>query len=148
MDVLQGGFDVAVRADCSNELPSTSVQDSTEPNVSTALFKVFLWGTLVSSALFVAGIVTELKSPRFHPLTANWARQHYHWDFLWQGIQEADSAVLMLSATMVVILTPVVRLVAFAFGYAALGDRKLATVSGIVFCVMALSLLIAIIGLK
>jgi uncharacterized membrane protein len=139
---------VAVEAGCAKVLPSPTVLETAESSASKVSFKVFLWGTVVSSALFVAGIVRELKSPRAIPVTPNWVRQHYRWDSLWQELQMADPAVLMVLATLLVILTPVVRVVASLLGYAAHGDRKLAAVSGIVLCVMALSLLIAIIGLK
>lgn len=122
--------------------------NSTERNVYTGVYKVLLGGMLVSTAIYVIAIVRALLRPEYIPLRPEWIKQHYHWSVLAHGIISLDPTVLMLIATALLILTPVARVAVSIWAFAADHDVKFGMVSGIVFLVMIVTVLLGLFGLK
>ncbi len=119
-----------------------------EQNVYADVYKVLLGGMLVSTALFVIAIVRALLRPEFVPLTPDWIKQYYHWSAIIQGIVSFDPTVVMLIATVLLILTPIARVVVSIYAFAVDRDRKYVAVTSIVLFVMVVTVVLGLFGLK
>jgi uncharacterized membrane protein len=122
--------------------------NQTEQNVYADVYRVLLGGMIVSSALFALGLVRALLHPRYMPLTTDWVRQHYHVATVLHGLAHADPTALMMVATVLLILTPVVRVLVSIYAFWVDHDYKYVIVTGIVFLIMALTVVLAHFGLQ
>lgn len=121
---------------------------STEENVYTDVYRVLLGGMIVSSALFALGIVEALLHPRVIPLTPQWIQNHYHVNVILAGLEQLRPTALMLVATVLLILTPVARVLISIYAFAVDRDRKYVVITGAVFAVMTLTVILGLLGLK
>lgn len=128
--------------DGSNERPST------EQNVYADVYKILLGGMLASTALFLVGIVEALLRPQFVPLTSDWIKQHYHWAVLVKGVASFEPTSIMLVATILLISTPVARVLVSIYAFLVDRDYKFAAVTSLVFLVMVLTVVLGLLGLK
>jgi uncharacterized membrane protein len=139
-------------ADMNNGKNSGSGQPkqgaSEELNVYGDVYKVLLGGMVVSTALFVVGIVRALLRPQFVPLTPDWIKQHYHWPVIIEGIRAFDPTVIMLIATALLILTPIARVIVSIYAFAVDHDRMFVLVTLIVLLVILLTVVLGLFGLK
>jgi len=119
-----------------------------EENVYADVYKVLLAGMVASSILFAVGVVLGLLHPKYIPLTADWTREHYHWKGLVSGLAVLDPAAIMLLATLLLILTPVVRVLVSIYAFYVDHDWKFVVVTGIVFLVIVLTVALARLGLQ
>jgi uncharacterized membrane protein len=133
----------------AKQINAPSKPDSTaELNVYTDVYKVLLGGMIVSTVLFVAAIARGLMRPEFVPLTPEWVKQHYHWQVVVQGIRSFDSTVIMLVATVLLICTPIARVVVSIYAFAVDHDRKFVVVTLIVLLVIILTVVLGLFGLS
>lgn len=102
----------------------------------------------VSTALYVLGIVLELLHPHFVPITPDYIQQYYHWSVVLHGLATWDPVAIMLVATALLILTPVVRVMVSIYVFATTGDRQYAVVTSIVFAVVAATVILGLLGLR
>ncbi|MFY9911413.1 MAG: DUF1634 domain-containing protein [Candidatus Sulfotelmatobacter sp.] len=119
-----------------------------ELNVYADVYKVLLGGMIVSTALFAAGIVCALVHPQYVPLSPEWIKQHYHWRAIVHGIRSFDPTVIMMIATVLLILTPVVRVIVSVYAFAVDHDRKFVIVTLIVLSVIILTIVLGLFGLR
>ena len=119
-----------------------------ERNVYAGVYRVLLVGMIASSALFAVGIVRALLHPGYIPLTAAWVRQQYQWHTLWEGLKQLQPSSVMLVATVLLILTPVTRVVVSIYAFAVDHDRKYVFVTSLVLLVMAITVVLGVFGLK
>ncbi|MGA8618432.1 MAG: DUF1634 domain-containing protein [Candidatus Sulfotelmatobacter sp.] len=132
-----------------NHASNESKRDTAEElSVYADVYKVLLGGMLLSTGLFVIGIVRALLRPQFVPLTTDWIKQHYHWRIIVQGIRSFDPTVIMMIATVLLILTPVVRVIVSMYAFAVDGDRKFVAVTFIVLLVIGVTVVLGLFGLK
>ncbi len=121
---------------------------STEENVYADVYYVLLGGMIVSSILFAIGIVRALLNPTFYPLTPEWIRQHYSASWVLHGIARFDPMALMMVATVLLILTPVLRVLVSIYAFLVDRDYKYVAITGIVFLIMAVTVIAGVLGLK
>lgn len=121
---------------------------STEENVYEDVYRVLLAGMLISSALFAIGLARALLHPETYPLAPELVRSHYRWTAIWQGLKELNAFTLMLIATALLILTPVLRVVISIWAFWVDRDYKYVVVTSIVLGVIALSVVLAHFGVK
>ena len=119
-----------------------------EENVYAAVYHALLIGMYISTALFAIAIVRALFRPEFIPLGPEWVRSYYHWAVLWHRLAAFDPVALMLVATAVLILTPVARVVVSIYAFAVDHDAKYVLVTGIVFFIMVLTVILGLLGLR
>ena len=119
-----------------------------DQDVYAAVYHALLYGMIASSILFAVGLVRGMLLHTEFPLTDAWVTSHYHWKVVTHGIATADPMVLMMIATVLLILTPVVRVIVSIIAFAQDGDRKYVLVTSIVFAVMVLTVLLARVGLQ
>jgi uncharacterized membrane protein len=135
--------------DDKNQLTAAAKQNSSEElNVYADVYKVLLGGMIVSTALFAAGIVRALLHPEFVPLTPEWIKQHYHWRVIVEGIRSFDPTVIMLIATVLLILTPIARVVVSVYAFAVDRDHQFVVVTLIVLSVIILTVVLGLFGLR
>ncbi len=124
-------------------------QTSTEENVYSVVYYALLAGMIVSSILFAMGIIRALLSPgTFYPLTPEWVRQHYSVSWLTHGIVTLDPVALMMAGTVLLILTPVARVLVSIYAFLVDRDFKYVGITGIVFLIMAITVIAGLFGLK
>ncbi len=132
------------RKEVETEQPKTS----TEENVYAGVYRVLLAGMLVSSVLFAIGIALALLHPAFFPLTAKWVRGHYHALWVLHGIIRGNPLALMMAATVLLILTPVARVVTSIYAFAVDRDWKYVAITSIVLLIMIATAVAGWLGLR
>ncbi len=119
-----------------------------ESNVYAAVYYALLAGMVASSLLFAIGLARGMTLHTYFPLDTQWIQQHYHWKAVQQGVAALDPTTLMMLATLVLILTPVARVIVSIYAFAVDRDRKYVAVTSIVLAIMVLTLALAHIGLQ
>lgn len=121
---------------------------STEENVYSVVYYALLAGMIVSSILFALGIIRALMHVTYYPLSADWVRSHYTFSWLTHGLATLDPVALMMAGTILLILTPVARVIVSLYAFAVDKDLKFEVITGIVFIVMVVTVLAGLLGLK
>lgn len=119
-----------------------------EKKIYADVYDVLLVGMLVSSALFALGVVLALLHPHYIPLTRDYIVKNYHGAALLHNLAAFRPGAIMLVATVILILTPVVRVVISIYAFAQEGDRKYVGVTGTVLLVILLTVFLGWLGLK
>jgi uncharacterized membrane protein len=127
-----------------NEKPAGNVA----ANVYADVYRVLLVGMVLSSLLFAVGVIAALLHPSYVPLSAIWIRHQYHWDVFWHGLLTGNPTTLMMLATILLILTPVSRVLVSMYVFYIDHDYKYVVVTGVVFFVMVLTVVFSQLGLK
>ncbi len=117
-------------------------------NVYAEVYRILLVGMVLSTALFAIGVILALLHPEYVPLSAAWVRQQYHWHVFIHGLATANPGSFMLLATILLILTPVSRVLVSIYVFYVDHDRKYVVVTSIVFLVMVLTVILSRLGLK
>ena len=119
-----------------------------EANVYADVYRLLIGGMIVSNVLFAAGIVLALLHPQFVPLTTAWVRSHYQWTVLFEPLARGHAVSLMLVATLLLILTPIARVVVSIAAFASDRDYKFVGITSVVMVVMLLTLMLGLLGLE
>lgn len=120
----------------------------TEQNVYVDVYRLLIAGMIVSSILFALGIVLALLHPQYIPLSTRWVRSQYHVTTVVHGIMHGDPTAILLVATVLLILTPVARVVVSIVAFLVDRDYKFVVVTSIVFLVMVITVILGELGLK
>lgn len=128
------------------ERPEKTIQS--EQNVYSNVYRVLVIGMGISTALFLIGIVLALLQPHYIPLTTTWIRSHYDWAVIISGLENFNPTILMMIATVLLILTPVARVLASILAFYVDHDTKYVVVTSTVFLVIVLTVLLGWLGLK
>ncbi len=123
-------------------------QPDDQDNVYASVYHVLLGGMLASTVLFIVGLVRGMMLHTFFPLKPEWIRQHYHWQAVKSGLVALDPTTLMMVATVLLILTPVARVIVSIYAFAVDRDRKYVLVTSIVLAVMVLTFVLSRVGLQ
>lgn len=121
---------------------------STEENVYTDVYRMLIAGMIVSSVLFAIGIILAMLHPQYVPLTSRWVRSEYHAGLVVHGLLHGDPSAIMLVATVLLILTPVARVVVSIVAFLIDRDYKFVAVTSFVFLVMIITVILGELGLK
>jgi uncharacterized membrane protein len=132
----------------NRETGQTAQHAPADLNVYADVYNVLLGGMVVSTALFCVGIVRALLRPQFVPLTPDWIKQHYRWPAIAEGIRSFDPTVLMMIATVLLILTPIARVIVSVYAFAVDHDRKFVLVTLSVLVVIVFTVVLGLFGLK
>jgi uncharacterized membrane protein len=119
-----------------------------EANVYADVYRLLIGGMILSNVLFAAGILLALLHPQFIPLSSQWIKARYQWGTLTRGLASGDPISLMLLATVLLILTPIARVVVSIAAFAADRDYKFVVITSIVMFVMLLTLTLGLLGLQ
>ena len=120
----------------------------TEENVYTDVYRMLIAGMIVSSVLFAIGILLAMLHPQYVPLTSRWIRSEYHVRLVVHGLLHGDPSSIMLVATVLLILTPVARVVVSIVAFLIDRDYKFVAVTSFVFLIMVVTVILGELGLK
>lgn len=134
--------------DRTSSLVTPPQPPDTEANVYVDVYRLLIAGMIVSSILFALGIVRALLRPQYIPLSTRWVRSQYHVTTVVRGIMHGDPTAILLVATVLLILTPVARVVVSIVAFLVDRDYKFVVVTSIVFLVMVITVILGELGLK
>lgn len=135
-------------SDRTSSLATPPKPPGTEENVYIDVYRLLIAGMIISSILFALGIVLAMLHPRYIPLSTRWVRSQYHVHTVVHGIMHGDPTAILLLATVLLILTPVARVVVSIVAFLVDHDYKFVVVTSIVFLVMVITVILGELGLK
>lgn len=119
-----------------------------EANVYADVYRLLMAGMILSSIFFAVGLVLALLHPRHFPLSAEWVRQQYHWGVVFHGLASGNPSSYMMVATVLLILTPVFRVIVSIYAFFADGDHRYVAVTSTVLLVIILTVVLGLLGLR
>ncbi len=119
-----------------------------EQNVYVGVYRALLIGMIVSTVLFAIGMVGGLLKHEQIVFSSAWVRSHYHLSWLLHGLWSLNPTALLMAATIILILTPVARVVISIQAFYVDHDKKYVAVTTIVFLVIVLTVVLGRIGLR
>jgi uncharacterized membrane protein len=119
-----------------------------ELNVYADVYKVLLAGMVASTTLFLLAIVRALLLHPVYPLTPESIRQYYHWSAFIAGIKSFDPLVIMMIASLLLILTPVARVIVSIYAFAVDHDYEYVAVTSIVLLLILATIVLGLFGLQ
>lgn len=119
-----------------------------EQNVYAGVYHMLIAGMIVSNVLFLIGIVLALSHPQYFPLSPTWVREQYHAGLVLDGLIHGRPTSYFLLGTLLLILTPVARVIVSIYAFWKDHDRKYVTVTLSVFIVMLLTVILGILGVR
>jgi uncharacterized membrane protein len=122
-------------------------ETSTEANVYADVYRVLVGGMIVSTILFIIGVVRALMHPTSFPLSAEWVRQHYAFSTVIHGLATLDPMIVMMVATILLILTPVARVIVSIWAFIVDRDYKFVAITSIVLLIMVITVIAGLLGL-
>ncbi|MFZ3211792.1 MAG: DUF1634 domain-containing protein [Terriglobales bacterium] len=129
------------------QTPET-MDSQAEQNVYADVYRILLGGMIASSILFAIGLIRALLHPAYFPLTTEWVREHYRLSTVIHGLAAFDPTILMMVATVLLILTPVARVLVSMYAFWVDHDYKYVVVTAIVFLIMVLTVVLSHFGLQ
>lgn len=119
-----------------------------EQNVYSYVYYGLLVGMLISTALYVLGIARALWLHVNVQLSRHWIEEQYRWRPFWHGLLRLQPTSILLLATLLLILTPVTRVLLSIYAFWVDRDYKYVGVTSIVFAVIALTVILSRLGLR
>lgn len=119
-----------------------------EQNVYAGVYHMLIAGMVVSNVLFITGIVLALLHRQFFPLSASWVRQQYHAGLILDGLIHGQPTAYLLLGTLLLILTPVARVIVSIYAFWIDHDRKYVAVTLSVFIIMILTVILGLLGVR
>jgi uncharacterized membrane protein len=119
-----------------------------EQNVYAGVYYMLMVGMIVSNVLFVIGIVLALIHPQFFPLSASWVREQYRAGVILHGIIHGQPTGFFLLGTLLLILTPVARVIVSIYAFWIDHDLKYVRVTGAVFVIMVITVILGLLGIR
>lgn len=135
-----------IEAKSTMSQPSQKIADET--NVYVDVYRLLIAGMIASFVLFVVGLILALLHPQYFPISASWIRQHYHWSAVKHGLATGDPTTFLMIATVLLILTPVARVVVSIYAFFVDGDHKYVAVTASVLAIMILTVILGIFGVQ
>lgn len=111
------------------------------------VYHVLLIGMFLSTGLFAVGLARALFSQADVPLSTHWIREQYNWDAFTAGLLHLQATSLLMTATFVLILTPIIRVGVSIVAFAMEGDRKFVAITSTVLAIILCTVVLARAGL-
>jgi len=128
--------------------PAATATTKAEDKIYADVYDVLMAGMVISNILFVGGLALALIHPHFIPLTRAYVLRDYHWRTVMHGLASFRPVTIMMVATLLLILTPVSRVLISIYAFHTGGDHKYVIVTGIVFVVIVVTVLLGLLGLR
>ncbi len=125
-------------------LPTTAAEE----NVYADVYRLLIAGMVVTNILFVIGLVLALVHPRFFPLTPDWVRSQYHWRTVLHGLLQGNPSTFMMLGSLLLILTPVARVIVSIYAFWVDHDRKYVALTMLVLIVIIITVILGQLGLQ
>ncbi|MGH9452305.1 MAG: DUF1634 domain-containing protein [Terriglobia bacterium] len=132
----------------ANERPASRHVTKAEQKIYADVYDVLTVGMVASSILYALGVILALLHPRTIPLTREFIMRNYKLGEVLHGLAHLHPGALMFVATVILILTPVSRVVISIYAFYSERDTKYVVVTGIVFLVIVLTVCLGVMGLQ
>jgi len=119
-----------------------------EQNVYAGVYHMLIAGMIVSNVLFAIGIVLALIHPQFFPLSASWVSEQYRAKLVFHGLIHGQPTSYFLLGTLLLILTPVARVIVSIYAFWVDHDLKYVAVTGTVFIIMIITVILGAFGIR
>ncbi len=119
-----------------------------EENVYADVYRLLIAGMVVTNILFVIGLVLALVHPRYFPLSSEWVRSQYHWRTVVTGLAHGNPSSYMMLGSLLLILTPVARVIVSIYAFWVDHDRKYVALTTLVLIVIILTVILGQLGLQ
>ena len=119
-----------------------------EQNVYAGVYQMLIAGMIVSNVLFAIGIVLALIHPQFFPLSASWVSEQYRAKLVFHGLIHGQPTSYFLLGTLLLILTPVARVIVSIYAFWVDHDLKYVAVTGTVFIIMIITVILGAFGIR
>ena len=113
-------------------------------NVYRGVHRVLEWGMIISTALYALGVARAWPHPPWISLQAPFALSL---PAAARGLIHLDATSLMWTATVLLILTPVARVVVAFIAFWQERDRRFLAITGAVMAVLVLTVVLGRFGL-
>lgn len=111
------------------------------------VYQVLVVGMVLSTTLFAVGLLRAWLGHESVPLSTRWIREQYSWDLFITGLRHLEPTALLMAATFVLILTPIVRVAVSIYAFSMEGDRKFVAITSSVLGIILLTVVLAHVGL-
>lgn len=128
--------------------PVRQTVSKAEQKIYADVYDVLTAGMVVSSVLYAIGVILALMHPRTIPLTRAFVLHNYQLGNVLHGFAHFRPGAFMFVATVILILTPVSRVVISIYAFYSERDWKYVLVTGIVFLVIVLTVVLGRLGLQ
>lgn len=132
----------------TKDQPQPVASPQAEENVYSDVYRLLIAGMVVTNILFVIGLVLALLHPHYFPLSADWVRSQYHWRTVASGLMHGNPSSYMMLGTLLLILTPIARVLVSIYAFWVDHDRKYVVVTLIVMIVIILTVVLGKLGLQ
>ena len=112
------------------------------------VYRMLVAGMVVTNILFVIGLILALLHPQYFPLSARWVRQQYHWSTLIHGLAHGQANSFLMIGTLLLILTPVARVVVSIYAFWVDRDRKYVAVTSTVLIIIIITIVLGFFGVR
>lgn len=119
-----------------------------EQNVYAGVYHMLIAGMVLSNVLFVTGIILALLHRQYFPLSATWVREQYHPGLIFHGLVHGQPTSYLLLGTLLLILTPVARVIVSIYAFWTDHDEKYVAVTLTVFIIMILTVILGLFGVR
>jgi uncharacterized membrane protein len=119
-----------------------------EQNVYSDVYRLLIAGMAASSVFFLIGLILALIQPHYFPLSTDWVRQQYEWKVIRRGLASGDPTTYLLIATVLLILTPVARVIVSIYAFFVDKDHKYVALTSIVLAIMILTVALGLFGIQ
>lgn len=131
-----------------NEKSVRSHVTRAEQKIYADVYDVLTAGMIVSSILYAIGMALTLRHPHIVPLTRAFILRNYKLGEVAHGLTHFAPGAFMFVATVILILTPVSRVVISIYAFYSERDHRYVLVTGIVFLVIVLTVILGRLGLQ
>lgn len=123
------------------------IDTNEEKGLYTAVHNVLTFGMWVSTALFSIGVALAIVHPDRVPSSLEAMPDYYHWSVVTHGLAHGDPNIWMMIGVVLLILTPIGRVVASTIAFVQTGERIWAGMTLLVLAIISLSFVLARTGI-
>ena len=129
-------------------LHNDSVSTENEQNVYADVYRLLIVGMVVTNILFVIGLILGLWHPHFFPLSPDWVKSQYNWQTVASGLIHGNPNSYMMLGTLLLILTPIARVVVSILAFWVDHDHKYVVLTTVVLVIIILTVVLGRLGLQ
>lgn len=130
------------------EKAAPSKDGKAEAKIYHGVYDVLMAGMLASSALYAIGMVLALIHPHTIELTRDYILRNYKINIMLEGLAHFRPGALFFLATVLLILTPVTRVLISIYAFYTERNMRYVVVTGIVFLVIVVTVVLGRMGLQ
>ena len=119
-----------------------------EQNVYSGVYRMLIAGMFATNVLFVIGLVLALIHPQYFPLSASWVRSQYAPSVVLHQLLHGQPNSFLMLGTLLLILTPVARVIVSIYAFWVDHDRKYVIVTSTVLVIIVVTVVLGLLGLR